>query len=101
MPSINWKIRLKNKNFWIGLFGALALFLQTILSLLGLPLDLGPAQELLNTLFSVLAAYGVLIDPTTPGASDAVQIMKANRSGDADEVPDRETIKKILKGGRP
>ncbi|MDO4289241.1 MAG: phage holin [Eubacterium sp.] len=107
MSSINWKRRLKNRNFWIGLTGALALFIQTLLSLLDISLDLGPAQELFNTLFSVLAAYGVLIDPTTPGTSDSPRVLgledsqAAQQPAASEKAPlTPEDIGRILKGGR-
>lgn len=108
MIKLNWKSRFKNLNFWIGLTGAAALFIQTVLKLLDLPLDPAPVQDLLNAFFSLLAAYGVLIDPSTPGMSDR-PIVSDQDLPDADDrnnihepslQPDMETIIKILKGGK-
>ena len=72
---INWKVRIKNKNFWIALIPAVLLLIQVIANVFGFTIDLTDlGQKLLavvNTLFVVLAILGIVTDPTTEGISDS------------------------------
>ena len=71
---INWKVRIKNKTFWLSLIPALLLLAQALGAVFGLSLDLSVGEKLLtvvNTLFAVLTILGVVTDPTTAGVSDS------------------------------
>ena len=72
---INWKVRIKNKTFWLSLIPALLLLAQALGAVFGLRLDLSAVGEKLltvvNTLFAVLTILGVVTDPTTAGVSDS------------------------------
>ena len=72
---INWKVRIKNKTFWLSLIPALLLLAQALGAVFGLSLDLSAVGEKLltvvNTLFAVLTLLGVVTDPTTAGVSDS------------------------------
>ena len=72
---INWKVRIKNKTFWLSLIPALLLLAQALGAVFGLSLDLSAVGEKLltvvNTLFAVLTILGVVPDPTTAGVSDS------------------------------
>ncbi len=76
---INWKIRIKNKQFWTSLIPALALLVQAVAALFGYTLNLeGIAQKLLvvvNTVFAVLVILGIVVDPTTAGVGDSAMAM--------------------------
>lgn len=76
---INWKVRIKNKNFWLALIPAVLLLIQTVLVPFGYKWDFGVlGQELtaiINAAFAVLSILGVVIDPTTAGLSDSTQAM--------------------------
>ena len=76
---INWKVRIKNKTFWLSLIPALLLFAQAVGAMFGLSLDLTElGQKLLavvNTLFAVLAILGVVADPTTEGVGDSARAL--------------------------
>jgi len=73
--QINWKVRIKNKNFWIALIPALLLLIQAIAAVFGFTLDLSELQQkllaVINALFLVLAILGIVTDPTTQGISDS------------------------------
>lgn len=77
--KINWKVRLKNKAFWIAIIPALILLIQVVASVFGFTLDLGDLGNKLlavvNAVFGVLTILGVVTDPTTAGVSDSVQAM--------------------------
>lgn len=72
---INWKVRIKNKNFWITLIPASLLLIQSIAIVFGYTLDLGEVGDKLlvvvNALFTVLTILGIVNDPTTAGISDS------------------------------
>ncbi|MCW6680892.1 phage holin [Aerococcaceae bacterium NML130460] len=75
MKKINWKVRAKNKNFWLALIPALALLAQAIMAVFEINLDFGATVDRLlvvvNTLFVVLALVGIVNDPTTQGLGDS------------------------------
>lgn len=73
--KINWKVRLKNRAFWIAIIPALALLGKQVLELFGVNVDFtNVSKELLGiieTVFVILAIVGVITDPTTKGISDS------------------------------
>lgn len=77
--NINWKVRLKNKTFWLSLIPAVLLLVQVIAAVFGYTLDLGELGNKLlavvNALFAVLSILGVVTDPTTKGVSDSTQAL--------------------------
>ena len=76
---INWKVRLKNKAFWIGFIPALLLLVQVAAAVFGFSLNLDWLGERLlavvNAAFALLAFLGVVTDPTTAGVSDSTQAL--------------------------
>ena len=76
---INWKVRIKNKNFWIALIPAVLLLVQVIAAVFGYTLNLGELGDKLlavvNALFAVLTILGIVTDPTTAGIGDAKQAL--------------------------
>ena len=66
---INWKVRIKNKTFWLALIPAVLLLVQVVAAVFGFTLDLGDLGnrliDVVNTLFSVLVILGIVTDPTT------------------------------------
>ena len=79
MNEINWKVRIKNKVFWIALIPAVLLLIQTGCSVFGVELDFGTLQDKLlavvNALFAVLVILGIVADPTTEGLGDSKRAM--------------------------
>lgn len=77
--SINWKIRFKNKMFWLALIPAVLLLAQQVAALFGVALDFGGLQEqlmsIVSSVFALLAIMGVVADPTTVGVTDSVQAL--------------------------
>ena len=76
---INWKVRLKNKSFWLALIPAVLLLVQAVAALFGFELDLDFLSERLltvvNAVFVVLTILGVVVDPTTQGVADSERAM--------------------------
>ena len=76
---INWKVRIKNKMFWLALIPAVLLLVQAGCAVFGIELDFGDLQEKLltvvNALFAVLVILGIVVDPTTEGVHDSKRAM--------------------------
>ena len=76
---INWKVRLKNKVFWLSLIPALLLLAQVAAGLFGFTLELEGIEakllDLVNAVFAVLVILGIVNDPTTAGLGDSQQAM--------------------------
>ena len=75
--KINWKVRFKNK-VWLGSFFSLIIgFIYSMLALF----DVYPAvtqnlvAQILNQILTFLGLIGVIVDPTTAGASDSNRAM--------------------------
>lgn len=73
--KINWKVRLKNKTFWIAVVPAVLLLVQVVANVFEITLDMGDLGNKLlavvNAVFSLLAILGIVTDPTTVGVSDS------------------------------
>ena len=74
---INWRVRIKNRAFWLSLIPAALLLLQQALRLCGVDFDPGQLEGqltgLIGTVFSILALLGIVADPTTPGIRDCCE----------------------------
>ena len=77
--KLNWKVRVKNKGFWLALIPAALLLVQAVGQVFGLSLELSALGDQLlgvvNALFAVLVILGVVNDPTTAGISDSKQAL--------------------------
>ncbi len=76
---INWKIRLKNKQFWLSLIPALALCAQAIAAIFSWEIDLstmvGKLLTAVDAVFAVLVVLGIVVDPTTAGVGDSARAL--------------------------
>lgn len=77
--SINWKVRIKNKTFWLALIPAVLLLAQQVAGLFGVAFDFGGLKDqltaIVGTVFTLLAILGIVADPTTAGVGDSEQAM--------------------------
>lgn len=77
--AVNWKVRVKNKTFWVSLIPALLLLVQQVCAVFGVALDFGELQTQLvaiaGTVFALLAILGIVVDPTTAGVGDSEQAL--------------------------
>ena len=76
---INWRVRIKQKWFWLAIIPAGLVLVRTVAAVAGIELDLSDlGTKLTNVIeaaFSVLAILGIVVDPTTEGFQDSVQAM--------------------------
>ena len=76
---INWRVRIKNKAFWVAIIPAVLLLVQQVCAVVGVQLDFGELQAqlvaIVGTVFTLLAILGIVADPTTAGVGDSEQAM--------------------------
>ena len=77
--KINWKVRVKNKTFWLTLLPAIFLVIQSVLSLFGIQYDFSEIQTgiatVITAIFGLLTVLGIVTDHTTDGFSDSDQAL--------------------------
>ncbi len=77
--QINWKVRIKNKMFWLALVPAILLLVQVVAAVFGVEIKIDAVGDKLiavvNALFAVLTILGVVTDPTTAGVGDSSRAM--------------------------
>lgn len=78
--KINWKVRLRNKTFWITLVPAVLVLLQYVSALFGYRLEIKDVSnqliDIVNALFVVLSIVGVVNDPSTHSLNDTKLVME-------------------------
>ena len=81
--NINWKVRIRNRNFWLALIPALLLLVQVVAAPFGYKWDFGVLNQqlaaIINAVFALLSILGVVNDPTTAGVSDSVRAMSYDK----------------------
>ena len=72
--KINWKVRIKNKSFWLAIVPAFSLLAQTVAVPFGYNFDIDLINkqllDIINAAFGVLTIIGIVADPTTAGITD-------------------------------
>ena len=80
---INWKVRIKNKTFWLAVIPAVLLLIQQVCAIFGFTFDFGELgnqlKEVVNTVFFIFALLGIVTDPTTEGIEDSSQALTYNK----------------------
>lgn len=77
MKKINWKLRLMNKATLLTLATVLVTAAYGVLAALGVAPSVTQEQamNLVVSLVSVLAALGIVVDPTTAGVADSARAL--------------------------
>ena len=92
--KVNWKVRIKNKVFWLALIPAVLLLVQTVCALFGVSTEVRTLEarllDLVNAVFAVLAILGIVADPTTAGLGDSNRAMTYDEPWEDAEVMDEE-----------
>lgn len=76
---INWRVRIRNRNFWLSIIPAVILLIQAIGAVFDVTWDFGDLSQKLiavvNAVFVVLAILGIVTDHTTEGIGDSNRAM--------------------------
>lgn len=90
--KVNWKVRIKNKAFWLAVIPAVALVAQAVAAVFGYTIDLttmvGKLQAVVNAVFALLVILGIVVDPTTEGIGDSNRAMTYDEPWKDEEVDD-------------
>ena len=77
--KINWKVRMKNKVFWVAFIPAILMLVKTVANVFGYDLELVDIESnllsVVEAIFLVLGIVGVIADPTTSGINDSEQAL--------------------------
>ena len=76
---INWKVRIKNKTFWMTVIPAIALVVQAVAAVFGYTWDFSTLVSkpltVVDAVFALLVILGIVVDPTTVGVNDSKRAM--------------------------
>lgn len=77
--KINWKVRFKNKTFWLTAMPALIVLIGFVLKIFNIEIDVdlltAEAESIVYAVFALLSAIGVVVDPTTEGVTDSARAL--------------------------
>jgi phi LC3 family holin len=77
--KINWKIRMKNKYFWLALIPAVLLIVQIVAGWFSVDIAAevigAEAEKVINAIFALLVLLGIVNDNTVDGLSDSKQAL--------------------------
>ncbi|EGP4828588.1 phage holin [Enterococcus lactis] len=83
MKNINWKVRMKNKSFWLAIVSAGLLLSQVIAVPFGYKFEIDVINkqllDIVNAAFAFLSILGVVTDPTTKGVYDSEQALNYSK----------------------
>lgn len=92
--NINWKVRFKNKAFWLGFIPAVIILIQAIGTLFGITIPLEGVEDnlikVVEAVFAVLVTLGIVVDPTTIGISDGFYGLQYTSPGIVEETEEEE-----------
>jgi phi LC3 family holin len=75
MKTINWLVRIRNKQFWVSVIPAIALVIQAVAAVFGWTPDfsnlVGKLVTVVDAVFALLVILGIVVDPTTAGIRDS------------------------------
>ena len=79
MMNINWKVRIKNKVFWIAFIPAMLMLIQAVANVFGFTIEFSMLEsnllKVVEAVFMVLGVVGIVADPTTAGIGDSEQAL--------------------------
>ena len=80
MKTINWLVRIRNKQFWVSVIPAIALVIQAVAAVFGWTPDfsnlVGKLVTVVDAVFALLVILGIVVDPTTAGVGDSERAMR-------------------------
>ena len=76
---MNWKVRIKNKWFWLTIIPAVLLLIQQVAAIFGVQFDFHDLEAqilaVVETVFLILGILGIVVDMTTAGIGDSERAM--------------------------
>lgn len=75
--KINWKVRFRNKTWFVTFMGAVLTIVYQISGMVGIsvPVSQDALTNILMMVVNLLVLLGVIIDPTTSGVTDSTRAL--------------------------
>lgn len=87
--KINWKVRIKQKVFWLAIIPMVLMLIEQVLRVFGIVVNFGELgnqlKDIIESVFFILGLIGIVNDPTTAGLTDSKQALTY-------EVPKKDEI---------
>lgn len=82
--KINWKVRMQHKQFWVSLIALLIVLANQIAGIFNVDITIYSEQVtgISETVLMILALMGIIVDPTTSGASDSMRALRYEKPKD-------------------
>ena len=82
--KINWKVRMQHKQFWVSLIALLIVLANQIAGIFNVDIMIYSEQVtgISETILMILALMGIIVDPTTNGASDSMRALRYEKPKD-------------------
>lgn len=79
--KINWKVRLRHRQFWVAVISAVVLLSTDIATLFNIDITMisTEVQQALESVLMLLALFGIIIDPTTDGINDSAKALNYSK----------------------
>lgn len=86
--KINWMLRLQNKTTLTAVIAAVAAFVYQILGIFGIVPAISQSEiiNIAGLTINLLVSIGVVVDPTTSGASDSSAALDYSRPAESGDV---------------
>ncbi len=99
--GINWKVRIRNKSFWLAIVPAILLLVQSVGTPFGFRWDFGVLNDqlkaIIENVFTVLVIIGIVNDPTTATLADSIQALSYDQpKAKGDATIDASFIAKVV-----
>ena len=77
MKMINWKVRFKNRVFLWSLISLVVTFVYNTIRIFGIvpSITQNTVLQIASDLLTILAALGIIVDPTTAGIVDSARAL--------------------------
>ena len=77
MKKINWKVRFKNRVFLWSLISLIVTFVYNTIRIFGIvpSITQNTVLQIASDLLTILAALGIIVDPTTAGIVDSARAL--------------------------
>ena len=77
MKKINWKVRFKNRVFLWSLISLVVTFVYNTIRIFGIVpyITQNTVLQIASDLLTILAALGIIVDPTTAGIVDSARAL--------------------------
>lgn len=75
--KINWEVRFTNRTFLVSLIALLVVLANQVATLFGVDIQVysDAFTAISETVLTILALMGIVVDPTTKGVSDSERVM--------------------------